>query len=77
MKFDKASLLLYAVTDRYWLGPGETLAQAVEKALKGGTTFVQLREKNAPFQQVTDLGRELLSIYREAGVTTPLIIFVL
>ena len=45
MKFDKESLLLYAVTDRYWLGPGETLAQAVEKALKGGTTFVQLREK--------------------------------
>lgn len=38
-------LLLYAVTDRHWLG-NETLYEQVEKALKGGTTFVQLREKN-------------------------------
>ena len=40
----KRDLLLYAVTDRHWLGE-ETLYQQVEKALKGGTTFVQLREK--------------------------------
>lgn len=38
-------LLLYAVTDRAWLD-GETLYQQVEKALKGGATFIQLREKN-------------------------------
>lgn len=38
-------LLLYAVTDRAWLN-GETLYKQVEKTLKGGTTFVQLREKN-------------------------------
>ena len=37
-------LLLYAVTDRAWLG-NETLYEQVEKALKGGVTFVQLREK--------------------------------
>ena len=37
-------LLLYAVTDRAWLN-GETLYEQVEKALKGGATFVQLREK--------------------------------
>lgn len=37
-------LLLYAVTDRAWLN-GETLYEQVEKTLKGGTTFVQLREK--------------------------------
>lgn len=42
--FDKADLLLYAVTDRSWLG-GETLVSQVEKALQGGATFVQLREK--------------------------------
>ncbi|MCR5482442.1 MAG: thiamine phosphate synthase [Clostridia bacterium] len=40
----KSDLLLYAVTDRHWLG-SETLSSQVEKALKGGTTFVQLREK--------------------------------
>ena len=37
-------LLLYAVTDRAWLG-NETLYEQVEKSLKGGVTFVQLREK--------------------------------
>lgn len=35
---------LYAVTDRAWL-KNETLAMQVEKALKGGVTCVQLREK--------------------------------
>lgn len=44
MKCDKKDLLLYAVTDRSWLG-GQTLYQQVEEALKGGVTFVQLREK--------------------------------
>ena len=41
----KEDLLLYAVTDRHWLSE-ETLYDQVEKALKGGATFIQLREKN-------------------------------
>lgn len=44
MKCDKKDLLLYAVTDRSWLN-GETLYSQVEKALRGGATFIQLREK--------------------------------
>lgn len=44
MKCDKNDLLLYAVTDRTWLGE-QTLCEQVEEALKGGATFVQLREK--------------------------------
>lgn len=44
MNCSKEDLLLYAVTDRAWLN-GETLYSQVEKALKGGATFVQLREK--------------------------------
>ncbi len=44
-KMQKEDLLLYAVTDRHWLN-GETLYSQVEKTLEGGTTFVQLREKN-------------------------------
>ena len=48
MKCGKAcreeDLLLYAVTDRSWLN-GHTLYEQVESALKGGVTFVQLREK--------------------------------
>ena len=62
MKFDKESLLLYAVTDRYWLGPGETLVQAVEKALKGGTTFVQLREKALDEESFLEEARQLKTL---------------
>jgi len=45
MDFKKRNLLLYAVTDRSWLR-GETLYDQAEKALKGGTTMLQLREKD-------------------------------
>lgn len=44
MKCDKKTLLLYAVTDRSWLR-NQTLYEQVEQALKGGATFIQLREK--------------------------------
>lgn len=44
MKFDKNSLLLYAVTDRRWLN-GSSLYNQVEQAIFGGATFIQLREK--------------------------------
>ncbi len=47
-KFDKKALLLYAVTDRAWLN-GRTLAHDVEKALKGGATMIQLREKDLDY----------------------------
>ena len=45
MNCAEKDLLLYAVTDRAWLR-GQTLYEQVEAALKGGATFVQLREKN-------------------------------
>lgn len=41
----KKSLCLYAITDRTWLC-GRSLESQVEEALKGGATFLQLREKN-------------------------------
>ncbi len=44
MKCDKKAMLLYAVTDRAWVGK-QTLYEQVESALKGGATCVQLREK--------------------------------
>ena len=46
MKCGKRDLLLYAVTDRSW-SEGTTLGAQVEEALRGGATFVQLREKKA------------------------------
>lgn len=45
MRFDKSSLLLYAVTDRHWLG-NRSLVGVVKESLDGGVTFVQLREKD-------------------------------
>ena len=44
MKLDEKMLLLYAVTDRAWVGK-QTLLEQIEDALKGGVTMVQLREK--------------------------------
>ena len=48
MKFTRdeirASMLLYAVTDRAWLG-GRTLPDVVEEVLANGATFLQVREK--------------------------------
>ena len=50
MRLNGKELVLYAVTDRHWLN-GETLAEQVEKALQGGVTFVQLREKNMGYEE--------------------------
>ena len=61
------SMLLYAVTDRYWLKDGETLCDKTEEALKGGATFVQLREKKASEEEKYDLGvglKELCDRYK-------------
>lgn len=44
IQFNKDSLLLYAVTDRSWVGR-QTLLEQIEDALRGGVTIVQLREK--------------------------------
>ena len=61
MKFCKDQLRLYAVTDSRWLGEGETLSSRVAAAIRGGATFVQLREKEMQ-------GEKLLSLAREIGV---------
>lgn len=45
MSILKEQLLLYAVTDRTWVGR-QTLLEQMEDALKGGVTLIQLREKN-------------------------------
>lgn len=53
MKLDKKSMALYAITDRAWLGE-DTLEHQVEQALKGGSTFLQLREKELGFDEFLD-----------------------
>lgn len=60
MKLSNA-MLLYAVTDRTWLGE-KTLAEQVEQAIQGGVTMVQLREKNLGFEEFVQEAREIKKI---------------
>lgn len=65
MKCADKDLLLYAVTDRYWLGE-RTLHDVVKESLDGGVTFVQLREKHLDqahfLEEAKDLKMALQSI---------------
>ena len=67
MKCDKKSLLLYAVTDRTWLND-DTLYEQVEKAIKGGVTFVQLREKKLDEESFLDEALEIQKLCRKYNV---------
>lgn len=61
-------LRLYAVTDRSWLKPGETLAEVVETLLKAGVTCVQLREKEAEDALILQEAQELKELCHRYGV---------
>ena len=60
-------LLLYAVTDRSWLD-GETLYSPVEKTLRGGATFVQLREKKLDQKHFLKEAKELKELCKRYAV---------
>lgn len=60
-------MLLYAVTDRAWLN-GETLESQVEKALKGGATFVQLREKELDEEKFLEEAKKIKKLCAEYHV---------
>lgn len=63
----RQSLALYAVTDDTWLC-GRSLEDCVQKALLGGVTFVQLREKNKTRSEIMLQARKLMPLCRRAGV---------
>jgi len=71
MKFTKDMLLLYAVTDRAWVGK-QTLAEQIEDALKGGATIIQLREKNLDEASFVEEAIEICELCHRYNV--PLII---
>ena len=60
-------LLLYAVTDRHWLGD-RTLYDVVRESLDGGVTFLQLREKNLDDESFFDEAVKLQAMAREYEV---------
>lgn len=61
------AMTLYAVTDRSWL-EGKSLATAVEEALKGGVTFLQLREKDLPKEEFLKLALEIKGVCKRYNV---------
>ena len=61
MNVSKESMLLYAVTDRSWLGAA-SLAEQVEESIKGGVTFVQLREKLLSNEEYIKIGKEIKQV---------------
>jgi len=67
MKCDKKAMLLYAVTDRAWVGK-QSLYEQVESALKGGVTCVQLREKELSDEEFLKEAVEISALCKKYGV---------
>lgn len=67
----REQLLLYAVTDRGWVGE-KTLYEQVEQAIAGGVTCVQLREKQLEEDGFLQEAIEMAKLCHANGV--PLII---
>lgn len=71
MRFDKQTvkeaMLLYAVTDRAWVGDG-TLYDQVEQCLKGGATLVQIREKGLSHADFVVEAKDIVALCHRYGV---------
>lgn len=61
LKLSKESMRLYAVTDRMWLG-SNSLAEQVEECIRGGATFIQLREKDITFDEYIALANKIKKV---------------
>lgn len=67
MRISADELRLYAVTDRSWLG-GETIFDQVEKAVRGGASCVQLREKELGHEDFLAEAKEMAKLCKRLGV---------
>ena len=67
MKCSKEAMLLYAVTDRAWVGK-QTLLEQVECAIKGGATCLQLREKDMPEDEFLAEALEVKKLCRKYNI---------
>lgn len=61
MNFTNEQLNLYLVTDRHWLA-NRNLEDDVEKAILGGVTMVQLREKNIDNDSFIELAKKVKQV---------------
>ncbi len=67
MNIVKRAMLLYAITDRSWLGE-QTLYQQVEAALKGGASCLQLREKELAYRDFLVEAKQLKPLCQQYKV---------
>lgn len=67
MKINKENMLVYAITDRHWTGKA-TLEQQVEQILKNGATFLQIREKNLPHDELVKEAVQIKEIAQKYNV---------
>lgn len=63
----RKSMCLYAVSDSMWLN-GRTLPEVIREALEGGATFMQIREKELPYDSFLALAKEVKKITDEYHV---------
>lgn len=71
MKCDKNTMLLYAVTDRAWVGK-MSLYEQVEATLQNGATCIQIREKELGDETFLEKAKEMAALCKRYHV--PLII---
>jgi len=71
MKRKDIDYSLYLVTDRRWL-EGKSLACAVEEAIQGGATIVQLREKEISSREYLEIAMRIKEVTDR--YTVPLVI---
>lgn len=71
MKFYRDMLKLYLVSDRQWLN-GRKLTDDLEKAILGGVTIIQLREKNLNNEEFINIAYDVKKLCQKYNI--PLII---
>ena len=67
MRLDKKHMLLYAVTDRAWVGT-KSLYEQVKEALENGVTCVQLREKELSEEDFLKEAKQISTLCKEYKV---------
>lgn len=68
MKIKPGELRLYAVTDRAWAHDADGVMDQVRAAIKGGATFVQLREKELDPRSFLSEARWIVELCHRLGV---------
>lgn len=71
MKLYRDMLKLYLVTDRQWLN-GRKLTDDLEKAILGGVTIIQLREKKLTNEEFINIAKDVKKLCQKYDI--PLII---